>query len=58
MTCWICKKEIGQSIRMFFAAKTRRERDGFRNVCDVCYTDQMIKRGYTFDTNRLMWVKN
>jgi len=47
MKCYLCKKEIEQSWRLFVAARNYRERDKFRDVCETCYKESRERNGFT-----------
>lgn len=55
MNCYLCKMQTKSSVRFFLKAKTRREKDGFRDICDQCYKLTMTKAGYILIEN--IWTK-
>lgn len=47
MKCYKCKKTgLTSATRVFMEARDRREKPGYRNVCDDCYSAIMHEHGY------------
>ena len=47
MKCYRCKKsDLKSAVRVMMPAKNKREKDGFRNICDDCYPIVMDEKGY------------
>jgi len=56
MKCYKCKAKIESAVRVMLSAKDKREKDGFRNLCEGCYTGHMAETGYVFDGK--VWRKD
>lgn len=57
MKCFICKKEIKESTRRLIRARNHREKDSFRDLCPICYDEQMREDGYFYEPSIRTWVK-
>lgn len=56
MRCYICRGEVREAVRKWMAAKDRRYRDGFRDLCRSCYEQQMKTEGYR-EVHEGYWAK-
>jgi hypothetical protein len=51
MRCFCCKKETTSAIRTFMhPSRDRRQKAGFRDLCEECHTKVMEARGFTLTT--------
>lgn len=46
MKCYLCKKIISVSTRVYLDARNRREKGQFRDLCWTCYDEKMKADGY------------
>ena len=56
MKCYICKSNITTATRHFMKAQNKREKDQFRDLCEVCYSMQMEREGYVLQGNT--WTRD
>jgi len=49
MKCYICKKEINISMRVFMAPKNKREKHRYRDLCKKCYASDKESKGYVLE---------
>ena len=60
MKCYVCKREIDRSVRVFMEARDRRERAQFRDLCQACYETHMTEQGYVAERSEsglTVWAK-
>ena len=55
MECYFCKAKISRGMRMLLHAKNKREITKFRDVCLICYPEEMNRQGYTLVSG--IWVQ-
>jgi len=55
MKCYFCKKKINKANRCHVPARNNREKDAYRDLCELCYLDYMASQGYIL--NGIVWGK-